>query len=254
MRLSEITPRRALVVAPHADDEVLGAGGLMAAAAEGGWEVRVLYATVAGCRSAHRGDHPSAEARLAEVHRALAVLGAAGHDVLFTGEAKHLRLDTVPQHEMIGWLEREANAFRPSLVAMPCRGHYNQDHRALADACIAAFRPAPDGRKHFVPVILAYGHSAAGWGGRDFEFAPSVFLDATSVIDRKLRALACYESQLIPAPHPRSLEGVRSNAASWGAYAGSAYAEPYECLRWVLTHDAPAHPPHGEADGDPGPA
>ncbi|HEV3051547.1 MAG TPA: PIG-L family deacetylase [Longimicrobium sp.] len=234
MRLSEITPRRALVVAPHADDEVLGAGGLIAAAAAGGWEVRVLYATVSGFRSAHRGDHASDDARLDEVRRALAALGGASHDVLFTGEEKHLRLDTVPQHEMIAWLEREANAFRPGLIATPCRGHYNQDHRALADACVAAFRPAPGGLKHFAPVVLAYGHSAAGWGGPAYGFAPSVFLDVDAFIDRKLQALACYESQLIPPPHPRSLEGVRSNAASWGAYAGCAFAEPYECLRWVL--------------------
>ena len=242
MRLSEITPRRALVVAPHADDEVLGAGGLIAAATESGWEVRVLYATVSGFRSAHRGDHPADDARMDEVRRALAVLGASGHDVLFMGEEKHTRLDTVPQSEMIGWLERETNAFRPGLVATPCRGHYNQDHRALADACVAALRPAPDGRKHFAPVVLAYGHSAAGWGGPAYGFAPSVFLDIDSVIDRKLEALACYESQLIPPPHPRSLEGVRANAASWGAYAGCAYAEPYECLRWVLRRDGPAAP------------
>ena len=39
-----------LVVAPHADDEVLGAGGLVALAQIRGWRVHVLYATVAGYR------------------------------------------------------------------------------------------------------------------------------------------------------------------------------------------------------------
>ena len=36
--LAALEPRM-LVVAPHADDEVLGAGGLMARAAADGWEV-----------------------------------------------------------------------------------------------------------------------------------------------------------------------------------------------------------------------
>jgi N-acetylglucosamine malate deacetylase 1 len=236
MRLDEITPRRVLVLAPHADDEVLGAGGLIAAARDSGWEVRVLYATVAGVRSAHRGDDPGDPARHDEVRRALAALDVSSHGVLFTGRDHHLRLDAVPLAELVAWVEGEADAFRPGLVALPCRGHYHQDHRALADAGVAALRPAPGGRKHLAPVVLAYGHSAAGWGGAAYAFAPSVFLDVTRVIDRKLQALACYASQLIPPPHPRSLEGVRSNAAAWGAYAGCAYAEPYECLRWVLRH------------------
>jgi LmbE family N-acetylglucosaminyl deacetylase len=236
MRLDDITPRRAMVVAPHADDEVLGAGGLIAAARRAGWEVEVLFATVSGFPSSHTGDQSAHEGRMAEVHRAMRTLGVTEYQVLFQGGGEHLRLDTVPQTELIGWLERAADRFRPGLVAVPCRGHYHQDHRALADACVAAFRPAPDGRKHFVPLVLAYGHSAAGWGGAQFSFAPSVFLDVTAVIDVKLEALACYESQLIPAPHPRSLEGVRSNSAAWGAYAGCAYAEPYECLRAVLQH------------------
>jgi LmbE family N-acetylglucosaminyl deacetylase len=227
-------PRRALVVAPHADDEVLGAGGLIAVLRARGCEVRVLYATVSGYRSAHRGDHPPDHERMDEARAAMGVLGVTDLQVLYTGESHHLRLDTVPQAEIIAWIERQANEFAPGVVVIPCRGHYNQDHRAVGDACVAALRPAPPGRKHFAPLVLAYGHSAGGWGGPDRAFSPTVFVDITAAIDTKLQALACYESQLIEPPHPRSLDGVRSNSAAWGAYAGCAYAEPYECLRAVV--------------------
>jgi LmbE family N-acetylglucosaminyl deacetylase len=99
---------------------------------------------------------------------------------------------------------------------------------------MAATRPAPGGARPFVPIVLAYGHSAAGFGGTGYEFPADTFVDITPVIDGKLRALACYESQLRPPPHPRSLDGVRQYSAAWGAFSGTHYAEPFECIRHVV--------------------
>lgn len=226
--------KRAVVVAPHADDEVLGAGGLMARLADAGWEVHVLFATISGYPSAFRADVSDTGARVTEAEAALKVLGATGHEALFLDEEKHLRLDTVAQSDLIGFVERGLQRVRPSLVVIPCRGHYHQDHRAVSDACVTAMRPAPHGGRPLIPLVLAYGHSAAGWGGRAFEFAPSVFVDVTSVIDRKLEALACYQSQLCDPPHPRSLPALRDHCAMWGAYAGVQYAEPFESLRILI--------------------
>lgn len=234
MRLSEISPKRAIVFAPHADDEILGAAGFIANARKDGWDVHVYFATVSGFSSAFRGDHSQDESRMSEVERAMKVLDVANYEVLFKGEEKHLKLDTVPQTEIVSWVEKATQKVKPTISVIPCQGHYHQDHRALNDACVAAYRPAPPGLKHFVPIVIAYGHSAAGWGGEVFNFRPNFFADITSVIDLKLESLACYESQLCEYPHPRSLEGVRHNAASWGAYSGSTYAEPYECLRFIL--------------------
>lgn len=222
------------MLAPHADDEVLGAGGWICRAAAGGWSVHVLFATISGFRSVSRGDHPETPARVAEAEAALAAMGASGYDALFLGEEKHLKLDTVPRTELTAFVERALETHQPSVVILPTRAHYHQDHRAFAEAAIAALRPMPSGRLPMVQMVLAYGHTAAGWGGGGYQFQPSAFADISGFIDQKLAALACYESQLCAAPHPRSLEGMRANAAAWGAYAGCAYAEPFECLRLVL--------------------
>jgi LmbE family N-acetylglucosaminyl deacetylase len=233
MTLFGLSPGRMLVVAPHADDEVLGAGGLMALAASEGWDVRVLFATVSGYRSMQRGDVSSTESRMAEVEAASSVLGARTHEVLFQGEEKHLRLDTVPQMELIGFVERAVEVLRPLVAVVPARGHHHQDHRAVADACAAALRPAPAGERPFVPVVLAYGHPEVGWGGRDFR--PTVFVDVTPHIEKKLAALACYRSQVCESPHPRSAAKLREACGAWGIQAGVAYAEPFECLRLVVS-------------------
>ena len=231
MPLFELTPRRALVVAPHADDEVLGAGGLMARLSAAGWETHVLYATVSGYPSLVSGDVSQTHARVAEVQAALEVLGAAGYEALYLGERNHLRLDAVPQSELIQFFEAGLARVKPFLVVMPCFGHYHQDHRAVAQACVAALRPAPSGRLPFVPVVWAYGHGAAGWGGSPYDFDPTVFVDISAVIEVKMEALRCYASQICEAPHLRSLDKIRSWSASWGNFAGVAHAEPFECIR-----------------------
>ena len=225
---------RALVIAPHADDEVLGAGGLMALASERHWAVHVLYVTVAGYESLARGDLSGTAARRAEAEAAAHVLGVAGVETLFEGEELHLKLDTVPITRIVSFIEGAVKRLAPDLVVMPCRGHYHQDHRVVAQACVAALRPAPPGVRPLVPTVLAYGHTGFAWGGPECRFDPTVFVDVTNVLERKLEALKCYQSQLCEPPHPRSSAGMRAFCATWGACAGVQYAEPFECLRAVV--------------------
>jgi LmbE family N-acetylglucosaminyl deacetylase len=224
----------ALVVAPHADDEVLGAGGLIALLVESGWHVEISFATASGYESAYRGDRSNLEARVAEMQAAARVLGVASTEVWPQGDAWHLKLDAVPNSCLIDFVERSIRRLRPDLVVMPCRGHYHQDHRALAQACMAALRPAPPTQRPLVPTVLAYGHTGFAWGGRECSFEPTTFVDVTRVIEKKMCALRCYATQLCDPPHPRSVEGMISFAATWGACAGVKYAEPFECMRSII--------------------
>lgn len=234
MPLLDQPDKTMLVVAPHADDEVLGAGGLLLRAAAAGWQTHALYMTVSGFDSPASGARSTLQEREREVAAAATALRLQSRDALFRGEQFHLRLDTVAQAELIGFVERAVARLRPSVVLMPCAGHYHQDHRATATACLAALRPAPGGARHFVATVLAYGHAAAGYGGAALAFSPDVFVDIGDVIEDKLAALACYRSQLCEPPHPRSLDAVRSAAAACGACSGSRYAEAYECIRLVV--------------------
>jgi LmbE family N-acetylglucosaminyl deacetylase len=223
--------KRMIVLAPHADDEVLGAGGLMAKASRQGWEVHVQFATISGYSSMARGDESNTTSREDEVRAAAHVLGCAGYETFCLGEQWHLRMDSLPQQDIISFIERGLRLLRPAMVLIPCLGHYHQDHRAMCRAAIAALRPAPGGNRPLVPVVLAYGHAHAGWGGEEYNFRPSVFADITDTIEAKLAAMECYRSQVCPEPHPRSPSMLRSHSAHWGAYAGVAYAEAFECIR-----------------------
>lgn len=234
LALFDLDRKEALVVAPHADDEVLAAGGLIARLCGEGWNVRVLYGVVSGFTSLSGAGSSITVDREAECLSALTVLGCTHWDALYRGEEAHLRLDTVPQAELIQGIESHLELQRPSLAVIPSEADHHQDHRAMARACVTALRPAPEGQRPRVPLVLAYGQSgAAGWGGEAYRFDPVAFVDISAVIEKKLEAMACYASQLRDAPHGRSLEGIRARAAVFGALGGCAYAEGFECLRYV---------------------
>src|SRR3569833_1106952 len=85
-------PGRLFVFAPHADDEILGAGGAMALAARAGWDVTVVFGTVAGYQSMSIDMTAATTDRMAEALGALDVLGVKFLLVLFD-DSHHLRLD-----------------------------------------------------------------------------------------------------------------------------------------------------------------
>lgn len=225
--------KRALVVAPHADDEVLGAGGTMALLSTHGWTVHVAYIAVGGYFSHTTESVSSTSQRVDEIQSACRVLGVTEYTILYLGEEYHLCLDRAPQKEMIAFIEQQVEKLQPSLLLLPFAGHFHQDHRATSKACIAALRPGSH-CSSTISLALAYGTSTPWWSDRTGMYAPDTFVDITSVVDAKEQALRCYASQIARHPHPRSIESVRAYAASWGAFTGCSYAEAFEIVRCIL--------------------
>jgi N-acetylglucosamine malate deacetylase 1 len=59
---------------------------------------------------------------------------------------------------------------------------------------------------------------------------PSFVLDISAYIDTKMRALACYQSQLVTGRSttaPTFLDDMRDRARYWGWAIGTGYGEPF---------------------------
>jgi LmbE family N-acetylglucosaminyl deacetylase len=125
----------ALVVAPHADDETLGCGGLIAAKVQRGDPVHVAF--VSDSAAADPGDGPPAASaiairRRAEALAALQELGLAGSGASFL-EAPDGRLDrlTFAEAERLhGQLVGLMRLLRPSEVFVPYLGGGSTEHDA----------------------------------------------------------------------------------------------------------------------------
>lgn len=215
--------RRVLAIAAHPDDEVLGIGGTLIRHFKAGDEVRVVIVCSAQSIRYREGEHDQP----ADSQRASHYLGARTTGLGFPDQ----RLDAGSNLELIQALEREVRDFRPDTVYTHHWGDVNADHARIAEAADVATRPfaAP-----WIQRLYAFHTpSSTEWTAsqRDRPFTPNVFSDITQELDRKLDAMRCYQSELRPYPHPRSLRALREGAGHWGSVANLTAAEPLMLLR-----------------------
>jgi N-acetylglucosamine malate deacetylase 1 len=219
--------KRILVVAPHPDDETLGAGGAIAKYAHDGHEVTIL--TVAGHRppiytEAHY------QQTVEEAKAAHARLGAASS--VFLGLPAVL-LGQTPTHELNSKIYSVFESVRPQIVLCPFPDRH-VDHRLIFDSSLVAARPVKVGTS--IEILAAYETlSETHWNAAHIEpsFTPNWVVDISDHIETKLDALASYGSQIPPFPGPRSLEAIKALAMFRGTQAGFAYGEGFHIIRMI---------------------
>jgi N-acetylglucosamine malate deacetylase 1 len=221
---------RVLVVAPHADDETLGAGGAIARHAREGDEVTVAVMTGPG-----EGRHPVFPNELwdtvrDEAEEAAAVLGVK--DLVFR-ELPAVLVPDRPVWEVNGVAAEVLEQAAPEILYVPFPFDLHRDHREISYAFSVAWRPTTElGRR--IRLIYAYETlSETHWNPAYLEagFTPNTYVDISGELDVKLDALRCYRSQMLPFPHARSLEAIEHQARWRGAQVGMEAAEAFVTIR-----------------------
>lgn len=211
-----------LVVAPHGMDEVLGCGGTIARLAAAGRRVEmlVLFGDGTGLDAHRRAAGPTAATRL-------------GSNVPRYAGLPENRSDTIPLVEIVAIVERAIAEVQASELYVSHGGNLNIDHQTAFRATVTAARPVP---RSPVRAIYAYEIlSSTDWAPPSASsFQPTRFLDIAATLDAKLAALACYAGDLRPAPHARSVEGVRALAQHRGMTVGFAAAEAFTVVRELV--------------------
>lgn len=219
---------RTLVIAPHPDDEVLGAGGTIARLAAAGNEVYVAVVT--------EGKPPVFSEELvsrvqAEARQAHALLGVKetlwlGLPAAALAETSHSELNAV--------LGNVVSRLRPQTILTPFLGDMHVDHQLIFTSTLVASRPHHPG---YPELILGYETlSETNWNAPYLTppFVPNVFLDITSQLELKLAAMQCFGSQLRDPPHERSVATLRALATLRGATILKEAAEAFVLVRHVV--------------------
>jgi len=226
---------RLLVVSPHADDEAIGAGGLIGKVKKEGGAVLVVYMGVGDSRQLVTGKTCCGD-RLAEMETAKKFAGIDTH-VMYVRK-DHVTLDIIPQKEMVEKLDDIIEEFRPDIMALPASSSYNQDHRATFEVCVAALRPTPRGARHYVDHVLEYFEPYC-WGARPMK-TPNAYLDLAqpygegNLLDFKLALYECHATQVREEPFARSILNLERWARIYGKEAGVDLAEAYHLLRTTI--------------------
>lgn len=223
---------RLLVISPHPDDEALGCGGLIGKCQKENVKVLIAYISVGDSRQLIT-KKTNKNIRLKEIEKVKKYTNAK-IKVIYTGK-EFTRLDTVPQKEIIEKIEDIVESFKPTIITIPSSSSYNQDHRAVFDACITALRPIPKNIRYFVPHVLEY-FEPYFWSSRKLKY-PNAYLDLGekdkkgNLLDFKIGLYKCHKTQVRKDPFPRSKENIKRLAHIYGKEVGVNIAEPYHILR-----------------------
>ncbi|AOS45003.1 glucosamine-6-phosphate deaminase-like protein [Lacunisphaera limnophila] len=214
-----------LVVAPHPDDEILGAGGTMAKYAKNGIGVSVL--TIAG----HRPPLYTEEVYQQTVREAKAAHRIIGVERSIFLDLPATTLGGMKTHELNGLIARAVQEVRPTIVLLPYPDRH-VDHRVIFDSTLVATRPVNQGVE--IEIVAAYETlSETHWNAPHIEpnFTPNWVCDITQTVELKLEALSCFQSQIPPFPGARSVEALKALAMFRGTQAGFAFGEGFHLIR-----------------------
>ncbi len=224
---------RVLVVAPHADDEALGCGGLLARLHQRACATHVLYLVVDGFRHyGYQGETTYAQ-RVSEIEGVTKLLGCT-YEIAYGDQGLIEKLDTLPKRDLVDLVESALNKHRPELLLLPSGHDYDQDHVAAFEAGFAAARPIAEAfGKWLVPHVMTYESAKLNWSAEPLPRS-AASCDITDHLETKLEAMRLYASQLRPNPHIRSLESVTALAEIRGKEIGVRYAEAFGVLRSII--------------------
>lgn len=220
--------KKILVIAPHPDDELLGAGGMILKNIKEGNEVYVCVVTigVAPLFDPEMGKKNNQDA--ADCHKAIGITKTYFLDLPST------MLESIPRYELNGKILNVVREVQPDDVYIPHYGDMQKDHQMVADAAMVAIRP-----KYFPQVKRVYAYetlSETGWNAPSVanEFIPNVWMDITDVLEEKLEALNYYTLQISAFPDPRSVEAVRALAMYRGSQMFYKAAEAFQLIRELV--------------------
>ena len=216
---------RLLIIAPHADDEVLGCGGLIEKACRYDHSVKVVIGAVGDTKFDHQDCIIPADVRKKELSDAMDVLGCKDYEILY--EDKEALMDTISQKELVTKIDQLLQFFLPSMVFIPYPS-FHQDHQALFNACMASLRPMPS-RKY--KLIAMYEYPLIVWQYPKLRDVGEMYLDITETIEKKVDSLRKHLSQIREDDHLISPSNVKKWAEMRGLEAGCSYAEKYYILR-----------------------
>lgn len=219
-----------LIVAPHADDEVLGCGGVMAKYAQLGHKIFVAVMTNAYYGAPELFSEAGMTQVRIEARQAHSLLGV---EKTFFFDYPAPRLETSPSYLIANDLNKLIHDLSIERLYLPHRGDIHRDHSVIFTAGLVAARPINNCP---VKTIFTYETlSETEWAppfGSDV-FIPNVFVDVKDHLEAKLKAMQCYSSQVKAFPHSRSLESIRSLALNRGVTVGFESAEAFFQIRHI---------------------
>ena len=222
---------RVLVVVAHPDDEALGCGGTIRRLSDAGREVAVLYVADGVTSRGAMSRQSEINHRRREATESARILGIK--DTWF-GDFPDNRLDEIGLLDLVQFVEKVMESYRPSGVLTHFPGDLNIDHQRVSQAVVTAGRPLSGCSIREIAYFETLSSTEWNINPDTDAFKPNLYVDISKELEFKIEAFSAYVSEVRSWPHPRSVESVRNLALWRGSSCGLGAAESFVIARQVV--------------------
>lgn len=215
-----------MFLAPHPDDETLGCGGTIPLLKNIGVEIH--WVIVTSMKEQEGFSAGQITSRRNEIHK---INKHYGFNSVSNLNFESAKLNSSNLSNLISSLKMVISEISPTDLYLPFPGDCHSDHKYVFDAGIACSKWF---RCNSITRVFCYetiSETDFDISPETIKFAPNVFVDIESTIDKKLQACAIYKSEFMEHPFPRSIENVRSLSINRGAISGYKNAEAFMLLK-----------------------
>lgn len=214
--------KRVLVIASHPDDEMLGCGATVALHTAKGDDVQAIIL----CEGeTMRGQNSGKKSNAAND---VAVVLGTRMPIMVGLLDQHL--DILPIVEVTAPIEKVIREFQPNIIYCQFGGDLNKDHQIVFEAAMVALRP----KNEFIEEIYCFYTVGSSEWNYPSTFAPNTWVCFDkSIMDKKIEAFRCYDTEVCAYPNPRSEEALVNMAKYIGNQVCAEYAESFVSVRKV---------------------
>jgi len=215
---------KVLVIAVHPDDETLGCGGtLLKHKAKGDQTHWVI------CTRLNK-NHRYYKSREKEIKKVSKFFNFNSVQHL---QFETIKMDQYSMDEIIKKISNVINKIKPNIIYLPFKEDVHTDHKKIFEAsysCTKSFR-YPFIKKIYMMETLSETEFAPSI--KKDSFVPNTFVDISKYINKKIKIMKVYKSEINKHPFPRSEKSIKALATFRGSTSGCKFAESFVLLKEI---------------------
>ena len=229
-----------LIIAAHPDDEILGMGGTIAKHASQHDNVTITYMAtgITARRELSESEYEIKNIPKKMQEKWQQEIKKLQQDAKKSAKllkVKNVKFFDFPDNEMDGIhllkvvkvIEKEIESVKPDVIYTNHYSDLNVDHKVVYNATLAACRPSSFPVKEIISFEVL---SSTEWS-YPYNFNPNYFINIEKYLEKKIKAMELFTSEIRKFPHPRSSENIKHVASRWGTVSGFNAAEAFEIIR-----------------------
>tara|TARA_R100000278_G_scaffold115437_1_gene94326 strand:- start:539 stop:1168 length:630 start_codon:yes stop_codon:yes gene_type:complete len=198
-----------LIIAPHADDEVLGVGGTTSKMLSNGHDVHLIVCSK----------------RANDIKEYKEAMNHFTSSIWLDFEDEKLNLI---KNRLLKVVEKIYNGIRPDIVFIPNKDDFNLDHKTVYEVCEIVCRRY---QKYPPEMVLMYEIPSSTTQSFNNNFKCNYYVSLTEEdIKFKAETFLKYKNEIREFPNPRNSEGVHLYSRFRGMECNSQYAEGFNLI------------------------